>query len=80
MHFDLVFKNVIVIPSYFSVSNFSYNKEYNIFYGDMRFIFLNMQYINYLHCSMVEEGSRKVAWMIKERIFLYAVTFNFLLI
>ena len=45
MHFDLVFKNVIVIPSYFSVSNFSYNKEYNIFYGDMRFIFLNMQYI-----------------------------------
>ena len=46
MHFDLVFKNVLVLPSYFSVSNFSYSKEENFFsYGDMKFISLNMQYI-----------------------------------
>ena len=44
MGFDLVFRNVLVIRSCFSVSNFSYNKEENFFtYGDMRFISLNMQ-------------------------------------
>ena len=60
MHFDLVFKNVLVTPSYFSVSNFSYNKEENFFsYGDMKFISGH----NYLHCSMVGEGSGKSAWI-----------------
>ena len=58
MHSDLVFKNFLVIPSYFSVSNFSDNKEENFFsYGDMKFISGH----NYLHCSMVGEGSGKSA-------------------
>ena len=44
MQFDLEFKNVLVIPSYFSVSNFSCNKRENFFsHRDMRFISLNRE-------------------------------------